>query len=41
MEDDEKQLAILQLLAELEEGVKSLREQGGLSIDETFAGLED
>lgn len=37
----EKLQATVQLLAELSKGVTSLRQEGGLSIEEAFAGLED
>ena len=40
MEDYERQLATIQLLTELAKGVDSLRREGGLTIDEAFAGLE-
>ncbi len=39
--DYEKQLATIRLLAELARGVESLRKEGGLTIDEAFAGLDD
>jgi len=39
--DSEKQLATIRLLSELTKGVESLRKEGGLTIEETFAGLED
>lgn len=39
--DYEKQIATIRLLAELNKGVESLRKEGGLTIDEAFAGLED
>ena len=39
--DYEKQVATIRLLSELTKGVESLRKEGGLSIDEAFAGLED
>jgi len=38
--DYEKQMATIRLLSELAGGVESLRKEGGLSIDEAFAGLE-
>ena len=31
----------VKLLAELSKGVESIRNEGGLSVDEAFAGLED
>ena len=37
----EKLQAAVKLLAELSKGVESVRKEGGLSIDEAFAGLED
>jgi antitoxin Phd len=37
----EKLQATVRLLAELSKGVESLRKEGGLTIDEAFAGLED
>lgn len=40
MEDYERQLATIRLLTELAKGVDSLRREGGLTIDEAFAGLE-
>lgn len=39
--DYEKQMATIRLLAELSKGVDSLRKDGGLTVDEAFAGLED
>ena len=36
----EKQVSTIRLLAELGNGVDSLRKEGGLSIDEAFSGLE-
>jgi len=39
--DFEKQLATIRLLSELARGVESLRKEGGLTIEEAFAGLED
>ncbi|MBR0462863.1 MAG: type II toxin-antitoxin system Phd/YefM family antitoxin [Clostridia bacterium] len=39
MADYEKQLATIRLLSELSRGVKSLRREGGLTIDEAFKGL--
>lgn len=38
--DYEKQMATIRLLTELARGVESLRKEGGLTIDEAFAGLE-
>lgn len=37
----EKLQATVKLLAELGKGVESLRSEGGLSLEEAFAGLED
>ena len=37
----EKLQATVKLLAELSKGMESIRNEGVLSIDETFAGLED
>ena len=37
----EKLQAAVKLLAELSKGVESVRKEGGLNIDEAFAGLED
>ena len=37
----EKLQATVKLLAELSKGVESIRSEGGLSVDEAFAGLED
>lgn len=37
----EKLQATVKLLAELSKGVESIRNEGGLSVDEAFAGLED
>lgn len=37
----EKLQASVKLLAELSKGVESIRTEGGLSLDEAFAGLED
>lgn len=37
----EKLQATVKLLAELGRGVESIRTEGGLSLDEAFAGLED
>ena len=39
--DYQKQMATIRLLTELARGVESLRKEGGLTIDEAFAGLED
>lgn len=39
--DYEKQMATIQLLGELAQGVNSIREHGGLTVDEAFAGLEE
>lgn len=39
--DYEKLQATVQLLAELSKGVESIRSEGGLSLDEAFAGLEE
>ena len=36
----EKLQATVRLLAELSKGVESLRKDGGLTVDEAFAGLE-
>ena len=41
LEEHEKLQATARLLAELGSGVESLRQEGGLSIDEAFAGLEE
>ena len=41
IEDYEKQMATIRLLTELNQGVESLRTEGGLSLEEAFAGLED
>ena len=41
LEEHEKLQATVRLLAELGRGVESLRQEGGLSIDEAFAGLEE
>ena len=41
MADYEKTQATVQLLAELSKGVESIRNEGALSLDEAFAGLED
>lgn len=40
LEEHEKLLATARLLAELGREVESLRQDGGLSIEEAFAGLE-
>lgn len=37
----EKLQATVRLLAELSKGVESIRSEGGLSVDEAFADLED
>lgn len=37
----EKLQATVKLLAELARGVDSFRTEGGLTVDEAFAGLED
>lgn len=37
----EKLQATVRLLAELGKGVESLRREGGLTVDEAFAGLEE
>lgn len=39
--EHEKLQATVKLLAELAKGVESIRREGGLSLDEAFAGLED
>jgi hypothetical protein len=39
--EHEKLLASIKLLAELGRGVNSIRKEGGLTLDEAFAGLED
>lgn len=41
MTDYEKLQATVKLLAELSKGVESIRAEGGLTVDEAFAGLED
>jgi prevent-host-death family protein len=41
LEDYEKQVATIRLLSELAKGVESLRTEGGLTIEEAFAGLGD
>ena len=41
MAEYEKMKATVQLLAELSKGVEAVRAQGGLTVDEAFAGLED
>ena len=40
MVEFEKLTATVKLLAELSKGVESLRTEGGLTVDEAFAGLE-
>ena len=40
MDDSEKQQATIRLLAELSRGVDSLRQDGALTIEEAFEGLE-
>lgn len=40
MAEFEKLTATVKLLAELSKGVESLRTEGGLTVDEAFAGLE-
>lgn len=37
----EKLQAAVKLLAELAKGAESYRKEGGLTVDEAFAGLED
>ena len=37
----ERMQASVKLLAELSKGVESIRAEGGLTVDEAFAGLED
>ena len=37
----ERLQASVKLLAELSKGVESIRAEGGLTVDEAFAGLED
>lgn len=39
MDDYEKQMATIRLLAELSKGVESLRRDGALTIDQAFEGL--
>ena len=39
--EHEKLQATVKLLAELAKGVESVRREGGLTLDEAFAGLED
>lgn len=39
--EHEKLQATVKLLAELGKGVESLRREGGLTVNEAFAGLED
>lgn len=41
LEDFEKLQATVQLLAELSKGLDSVRSDGGLTVDQAFAGLED
>lgn len=41
LSDYEKQISTIRLLSELAKGVESLRTEGGLTVDEAFAGLED
>ena len=41
MAEFERLTATVKLLAELARGVESLRAEGGLTVDEAFAGLED
>lgn len=41
LREHEKLQATVRLLAELGKGVESLRREGGLSVDEAFAGLEE
>jgi len=36
----EKLQATVKLLAELSKGIESIRREGGLTVDEAFAGLE-
>ena len=40
MAEFEKLTATVKLLAELSKGVESLRTEGGLTVEEAFAGLE-
>lgn len=40
LEEPEKLQATARLLAELGRGVESLRQEGGLSVEEAFAGLK-
>ena len=40
MEEYEKLKAAAQLLGELSKGVRSVRTEGGLTVEEAFAGLE-
>ena len=37
----EKLQAAVKLLAELSKGVEAYRNEGGMTVEETFAGLED
>lgn len=37
----EKLQATVKLLAELSKGVESIRAEGGMTVEEAFAGLED
>jgi hypothetical protein len=39
MDESDKLLATVKLLAELAKGVESVRKEGTLSIEEAFAGL--
>ena len=39
--EHEKLQATVKLLAELSKGVESLRNEGGLTLEEAFSGLED
>lgn len=41
LEDYERLQASVKLLAELSKGVDAYRKEGGLTVDEAFAGLED
>ena len=41
LDEYEKTQAAVKLLAELSHGVESIRSDGGLSVDEAFAGLDD
>ncbi|MGI6687737.1 MAG: hypothetical protein ACOX6Y_05190 [Christensenellales bacterium] len=40
-EDCKKQAATVRLLTELTKGMESLRQNGGLSLNEAFDGLEN